>query len=275
MLKVPRRWSLFFTVLGAFILFFIGILILHPLYVSVGDCTNTSAQHKCEEQNLLYYIFLKFFEVITHAEFWTALATVAIATYTRTLYWATKGLKESTDRLWDAARSEFLSTHRPKIRLKHIWIASQDGLSFSGKLKADVPLTVRLDFVNIGETDAIISLINFITVILDHDAKLPQRPPYNQPGVRQFPVGAFRLGSGITFTIPVSDNHVLSKAEVGAVELGASNLFFIGTIEYWDDAKNVRQTAFCRRMVFTHVFGHSSSEGRFIKVKDPDYEYQD
>jgi hypothetical protein len=70
-------------------------------------------------------------------------------------------------------------------------------------------------------------------------------------------------------------DRVLSEAEVDAVELGASNLFFIGTVEYWDDARKLRQTSFCRRIVFTQVFGHGRSEGRFEKDEDPDYEYQD
>jgi hypothetical protein len=97
---VSQRGALTLSLVSAFILFSIGMFVLFPLHVDVGDCTAASTQHKCEEQNLLYYLLLKFFEIITHPELWTAFATIAIAAYTRTLYIATRGMKEATDKLW-------------------------------------------------------------------------------------------------------------------------------------------------------------------------------
>src|ERR1700687_3599169 len=178
--------------------------------------------------------------------------------------------KEATE----LGNREFISSHRPELRLKHIWISSQNGQDFSGQLQADVPIMVRLDIANVGGTDAIIQLINLVTVVLEPNGRLPQRPPYNEPGVQQFPVGRFRLGRGITFTMAVSDGRVLNESDVDGIELGTKMLYFVGTVEYWDDLNALRQSAFCRRLEFSRDdSGHTI--GRFVKWNDPDYEYQD
>ena len=143
-------------------------------------------------------------------------------------------------------------------------------------MQADEPLTVRLDVVNVGGTDATIGLINFVTIILEPNGKLPQRPPYNEPGVPQFPViPPFRWGSEITFTTHVSDRRVLSEADVDSVEQSRRTLYFVGTIEYRGDHDGRRQTAFCRRLVFSSDESGGRAVGRFKREKDPDYEYRD
>ncbi len=51
----------------------------------------------------------------------------------------------------ELTRKEFVASHRPKLRLKHIWIASLDGKIFSGRIQGGVPITVRLDIVTLAE----------------------------------------------------------------------------------------------------------------------------
>jgi len=87
------------------------------------------------------------------------------------------------------ARNEFLSSHRPKLRLKHIWFATPDGETPTHNIR-NQPLTVTLDIVNIGRTDAFIDFINFTTLILFSGDHLPQRPPYDNP---DHPVNNFGL----------------------------------------------------------------------------------
>jgi hypothetical protein len=164
------------------------------------------------------------------------------------------------------ARDEFNATHRPEIRLKHIWLASGDGQEFIGRIKEGLPITVRLDIVNVGSTDAFIDLINFVTVIIRLGDRLPQRPPYNEPKVLQFSIGGFRLESGITLAHPVSDGRILTQKDLRDIQSGAMRLYFVGTIDYWDASRKRRQTAFCRYL---------GDDGRFHKEDDPDYEYQD
>src|SRR5260221_14213213 len=100
----------------------IGIFVFHPVYINVCTSSQYGAPQKCEPHNILYVALFYVIETITSAGFWTAVATIAIAAFTWTL-------KQSTDKLWETskrqiklARDEFLSTHRPKIRVKHVWL---------------------------------------------------------------------------------------------------------------------------------------------------------
>jgi hypothetical protein len=92
---VSRFWSLGLTLAVAFVLLFIGIFILHPVYPNVCDAAEHGAQQKCEPYHILLAIPLKIAQVLSHAETWTALGTIFIAAFTFTL-------KRSTDHLWEA-----------------------------------------------------------------------------------------------------------------------------------------------------------------------------
>jgi len=177
------------------------------------------------------------------------------------------------------ARDEFLSTHRPKLRIKHLWFASADGAAFTDEpIKSGVPLVVRIDAVNVGSAVANITFINYSTLILPLGERLPQRPPYDAPDAPRFPVSpTHSLRSGITFTAPISDGRVLTSEEHRQIRNGDSRLWFVGTIEYWDNAfpAHLRQSAFCRYLAFTRRPASDADAGRFEIEKDPDYEYED
>jgi hypothetical protein len=74
---VSRCWALLLILLGAFILLFIGVLILHPLYVEVCEGSQHDAKQKCESYHLLLATLLKIGRIFAHAETWTALATIS------------------------------------------------------------------------------------------------------------------------------------------------------------------------------------------------------
>jgi len=165
------------------------------------------------------------------------------------------------------------------LRLKHMWFATNDGQQFFGRIEPGNRIVVRLDIVNVGKTNALITVINFVTLIISVGERLPQRPPYNEapanlPGRIEIP--GFSLQSGITFTQAVSDNRVLTAEELQGIRQGLVRLYFVGTVEYWDSAGiNLRQTAFCRYLSFNARPAHDEDMGRFQRDKDPDYEYQD
>ena len=204
----------------------------------------------------------------------SALATIAIAAFTGTLWWSTRGMLRETGKSINLAQMEFASSHRPMMRLKHTWLATPDGQAFRGHLDHTTPISVRLDMVNVGSTAANVTQINFMTQIVPHGQRLPQRPPYNEPGVPKSPIKG-RIESGTTLTHAVSDGRILSTDEIMAIRKGEKRLFFIGTIEYWDDARRIRQTAFCRYLVFDRKPARAADTGRFRTLRDPDYEYQD
>jgi hypothetical protein len=210
-------------------------------------------------------------------------AEEAIATYTLWLMAFTGILAVATAGLGALnffqvrlARSEFLSTHRPHIRLKAIWLASADGQTFNPELRVNEPLVVRLDIVNFGNTTAFITRLNLASVLVPRNGQLPQRPPYNEPaapGLDFYP--PVQLNRGVTFTQGISDGHKLDALELSEIYNGDRILYFVGTIDYRDSIGNPMQTAFCRCLRFLRFNAGPVDRGRFETDKNPHYEYQD
>ncbi len=197
----------------------------------------------------------------------------ALARYTRYLAWFTGILAVATivlgaatiwlglagERQFKLARNEFLSTHRPELRLKHIWFASTDGNIPADDIR-NRPLVVTLDIVNVGRNNAFVEFVNFATLILWPGDELPQRPPYDNPGAPQNFLAHDRVVPGLTLKVPISDGRILTDRE--------------GTIGYRDDLEYLRQTAFCRYFKGP-IDSTPISFGPFKRHKHPDYEYQD
>jgi hypothetical protein len=195
----------------------------------------------------------------------TAVATILIAIFTFTLW-------RSTDKLWEAgteqfnlARDEFNSVHRPKIRLKHLWLAKD--IWEGEQIKATA------DFVNSGTGTAFVREIGIATHIVKNGRTLPPNPAFAEVG--KFPLNRYELRSGITLSVgELNDWKVLTAAQSVEIFEEKARFFFVGYIEYEDSRGAVRKTAFCRVLRFPNKT-HSPSGGRFVKEDDPDYEYED
>lgn len=94
----------------------IGILIFRPVYVNRCETSQYGAELKCEPHNILYVTNIV--RILTHAELWTAIATIAIAFFTYTL-------KRSTDKLWKATRNTALAQERDTKILQRAYIATE------------------------------------------------------------------------------------------------------------------------------------------------------
>jgi len=131
-----------------FVVLFVGMLIFHPVYVTVCETSEYSASKNCEQYHVLLAMLLKLGQLLSRAETWAALATIAAAfTYV---------LKRATDRLWDAnkrqielARDEFISTNRPKLIVRQ-FILQPPAIS-------DV-VKVEFSIFNVGNTEATLRL---------------------------------------------------------------------------------------------------------------------
>jgi hypothetical protein len=108
-----------------------------------------------------------------------AFFTFVLAVSTIGLWGATVALYAAGRNQLQLARDEFLSSHRPRMRLKHVW------LTHNTDWRLGRPLEVNLDVVNIGNTEGLISWINFESVLVPDGERLPQRPPYDEvpPGL--------------------------------------------------------------------------------------------
>jgi hypothetical protein len=246
--------------------------------------TKTGQQH-CDPYNLAPFLVIKAFEGLhTLDTVITALATVAIAWFTWTLWRATTGTLKATQDSIQLARDEFNASHRPKLRLKHIWLASPDGQNASADLWSRSPLVVRLDIVNVGDTVAYVDFINFATVIVRERERLPGRPPFNEPGTPQNFLNDSPVEIGMTLTVPLGDGRILAPDEVRDIAWRRARLYYVGTIGYrdaprgQDAARKLKQTAFCRYLDFTNVDADNPPIGsrvRFAIDPDHDYEYKD
>jgi hypothetical protein len=205
-----------------------------------------------------------------------ALSTLAIALFTIILAVASALQYTVLNRSIALARDEFLSTHRPRMRLKAIWLASADGQTSDPELRVQEPLIVRLDIVNFGNTSAFITRLNLAAIFVRADGQLPQRPPYNEIGAPNLEFRPpFELIRGMTFTQAISDGHVLTIDELSEVYHGRRTLYFVGTIDYRDSNGHPMQTAFCRYLRFLFPTPLPQDRGRFETDKNPHYEYQD
>jgi hypothetical protein len=114
------------------------------------------------------------------SESWTALATVAIAAFTLTLWlssekmWrvtriSTAAARRSVNiarRQIELARQEFLSTHRPKIRIKSVSLMNQI-------VGYDEPIIIRVNCVNNGATDAVLVTYGISVMVIIREVSLP------------------------------------------------------------------------------------------------------
>jgi hypothetical protein len=74
----------------------------------------------------------------------TAAATVLVAGFTAVLYRATNKQAVLTRQSIDLARQEYISTHRPKLSVRHIVPTLKDG----------EPISIQCTVTNVGETKA-------------------------------------------------------------------------------------------------------------------------
>jgi hypothetical protein len=163
-----------------------------------------------------------------HGEAVTGVFTVILAIFTGRLWFSTEKLWGVTNDSVQLARDEFISSHRPRMRLKHMWLTHDTNWRVGG------PLEVNLDIVNIGNTEGIVTCINYDSIVLPIGQSLPQRPSYDEmpfgPDMRitRFQTNT-RLRSGITLAREVC-NSILNHQEVMNILHGQRRLCMIGTI---------------------------------------------
>jgi hypothetical protein len=178
-------------------------------------------------------------------------ADYAIALFTFVLAVVTSLLWLSTDKLWKAARGEFIATHRPRIMIRKMEIGSGN--------------TVEISFsvVNVGESAAALFEYAVEVRLLDKD-NIPAVPKYS-------------ARSPLSRTLAAGEEEVISASYEGDTfsawfeqsvyekERSGNHIFVNGYIRYRDDNGVVRESAFLREY----------NGSRFEVVHNPDFEYSD
>ena len=226
----------------------------------------------CKPHYIIVYMAVYAAGFVDHYhDFFTTLSTIAIAAFTGTLWVSTNKQATIAIESIKLARDEFNSTHRPKIRVKHLWLKSE---IWNGE-----KILVHLVIVNTGDTIAVVKAIKLIAHVAKPIHSLPADLLEGKP---IFPVDE-RLTPGRTVIIPVMLDRTLTLAENAGLRLGrgeqrTKRLYCIGDIEYSDSAETKwMKTAFCRRWEFPiYPVRTFAIKGRFrIMKKYPDYDYED
>lgn len=205
-----------------------------------------------------------------HEGFFVGIFTAALFFATFFLWRSTRDLTALTLESSKLAREEFIASHRPRIRVRHIWIRDS--------LQEDRRITADLVFTNVGDTTALITSVTCDFKIVRIGDPLPEKIAALE-GVWKltFPD---ELDPGVAMTIAqISSSEVFSKQDIQNIRGQTVGLFCFGRICYSDigpeKTRKFRTTAFCR--AFSHAALGSQNVGRFwpMHKPDPDYEFED
>ena len=173
---------------------------------------------------------------------------------------AARAAKESSD----LARQEFISTHRPELRVRHVWP--------SGELWDGGKISVTAQVVNVGVTPAKLIDFSVRTTI-----ELPDRPLRSPPSYGgSVPIDRI-MDSGDHADLPSIESHSINDAENTAIRYGKQRLYCFGYVRYSDGEGRVRTTAFCRVLQPPSGTGANSKIGHFVRSnpENEDYEYRE
>jgi hypothetical protein len=183
-----------------------------------------------------------------------AIATAFIATFTIVLALVTGRQARLTRETLTLARDEFLSSHRPLLKIKLVECVIVEGE------RAGVTFTV----VNAGQSDAF---------VIGSCAKADFFGPVDWPHPNDYgidnviPPQRFVAGATGRYTIKTVNPIGYMEIIPGNTDTGGKTLRFYGYIVYQNAAKNVRTTFFCR--------AYNPRLDRFDPVDRPDYDTSD
>lgn len=190
---------------------------------------------------------------------WAAITAVLTLIYLCVVGAQTGAIRQTVN----LTRTELLASHRPSIRVKHVWNKSH--------VLDDKPITVDLVVVNVGRSQAVIRGVKFATLVVAADRSLPPRPPLQEDVTT---VDKPEIYSGQTCLIPdLVSGSVLANEDSIGIRAEDRILYCFGTVEY-QDAIGIKTTAFCRRLKVSRE-EQGDTLGKFVVYDDPDYEYQD
>jgi hypothetical protein len=259
------------SLLGAFIIA-VGILIgVYLAHQYPGDSAQAHTDQQTDHSGWHEWLGLPW-------DAWVAIATFMLFAATFFLFLVTlKGIRDQTKLTRDSikltgdqlalARDEFNASHRPRIRIKHVWLRSE--------IWGDKKVVVDLVVVNSGDAPAIIIQRAMSTLMISADDTLPN-------GHDNWIISEERneLGIGRTISfVGLTDGRVISDADNASLRDGKKFLFCLGSIDYIDKTEPAKlmKTAFCRRLRMASQMtpGAMGRADRFIRYEDPDYEYED
>ena len=174
---------------------------------------------RCAEYNLLEYGWLAVTHLIhVYESFFVVLLTLAIALFTYQLWKATKGLKDSTDRLWEAgelqrrvsqeandqAREAFSAQLRPLVDFEDPVVAGDDAAEYdSGDCIFRIPFSVTVRNYGAAPASKVVMHTRPLKPLVDAKEQLDeflaeianQQSPLAKFGEIVFPDKTYQIGN--------------------------------------------------------------------------------
>lgn len=278
MLKSPSKQAfLSITFLVTAVLFICLTFGFIPRELFVCPPANDLHPEACSTQNLILAIGLwTWWRLVDDNGVITAFATVGIVAYTAVLAFVSNRQAELALKGINLARDEFIATHRPKIRIKHVWLMSD--------IWHGVPVKFDLVIVNTGMTPAVIHEYKFAIFVLRSGVTLPAHilsPGFletismvsiKKPNVPPIQSGITHSAKGLT------NDFSLDSIQHRNLREGRVKLYIVGSVEYADPERvGVRTTGFCRFLDIPNNAAAAShlDVGSFRRVEGSDYDYED
>lgn len=197
--------------------------------------------------------------------------SVVLTGSTVLLWVATNKQARITNDALKLSRDEFVSTWRPKLRVRNIVVSrTPKDRELQETFMPGKALECRFYISNVGGTPTRIT--EAFGMAFQSQVDLPMARPYEGKGGNLvIPAKAIRPGQSVPMQF-VSDWAMdESSRTIGARTIGHQRLFVMGWIVYVDDIGIERRTAFCREFKRKTDW----DGGRFNIVKNPDYEHEE
>jgi hypothetical protein len=186
----------------------------------------------------------------------TALATVAVAIFTLTLWLTSWRQARIAQETIDLARSEFISTHRPKIIVHSVTLP----LDFAS-VQSGMVIGAFVLYFNVGSTTA--RNIEIRARIMRSNFPI-QSGIFVSDSVR---ARSQELRAGMKDYFQIHSEHLVSSERIvqEAAQRPEVSVICMGTIRYEDELGTLRETAFCQRF--------DAVAERWASAQSPEYEY--
>jgi len=232
----------------------ISFSLLVPSYGEICTKNEYSGTKECDSHHIALVLFWQFIKWANDfGPAITALATVAVAGFTWTLYRATSQQGRLTGQAIDLTRAEFNVTHRPKIILRAFVIGDRD-------LQSDRPVGFIFTAHNIGDSPGRVIEVRSATLVLKDKEKIPDDLSF--PFSEKFSVS---LKSGQREIFPANGGSAVSREESMQIFAGSHVLLCLGSVIYLDAEGTRRETGFCRR--------YRPRQDEWDTIKESPYEY--
>jgi hypothetical protein len=252
------RWRILLglALIAAWVAWGYGFASWEGLTGQICDQSANPQQEQCPTYNAMLVLLWHIREGLNdYAPILTAVATVAIAAFTWTLWRATTEHSRIQGGLLELTRDEFNAAHRPKIVIHSVKYEPA-----TNEKDSDLDtLGARIIFYNRGRSDATIEAIEY---------SLRQRLVPLESGILlhdRIPPKHSLIESGRGDYIQITSD--IEVRTVRFVTDASSRIFLIGKIFYRDKLGGLRQTGFCR------VFGGTAARRAWERIDDPEYEY--